>query len=390
MALTEHSTRPRVAGKQYNSDGEDSYRVVYLLGAGATQGCISYSGSRHNLVMSGLSELISKQLRLKIVDKYDDHAGIRRLVNEVVVPEPHLDIEQLITFLEDSPATKYREFADDLRDVFSTVLRSRLQEIEEEPASTRSTLYAALVDMHEVAGNQEKLQGFLTLNYDVLLERAIIDELGREVDYGIAPSHHDKTGRHVTVLKMHGSFGWSRNWPIETKLHHSAGLWIPPGIKKPKNDYPFNIIWGRARELLDCDVLRIIGCNLGPNDWDLVSLIFSTRHTHLSAPPYSVEVISGFETAERIRQLFPYLNVQWLPQLPNIGDQIVGELLASPPRRFDNLSEDLQSQATQKARNSITNPFSYWLTQKGEALVTALGDMSTKSGVFQSFTEEMV
>ena len=39
--------------------------------------------------------------------------------NEVVVPEPHLDIEQLITFLEDSPATDYRQFADDLRDVFS-------------------------------------------------------------------------------------------------------------------------------------------------------------------------------------------------------------------------------------------------------------------------------
>ena len=207
MALTEHSTRPRVAGKQDNCDGEDSYRVVYLLGAGATQGCISYSGSRHNLVMSGLSELISKQLRLKIVDKYDDHAGIRRLLNEVVVPEPHLDIEQLITFLEDSPATKYREFADDLRDVFSTVLRSRLQEIEEEPASTRSTLYAALVDMHEVAGNQEKLQGFLTLNYDVLLERAIIDELGREVDYGIAPSHHDETGVCGGDKLVHGSGG---------------------------------------------------------------------------------------------------------------------------------------------------------------------------------------
>ena len=389
MTLTEHSTEPRAAGEREKADGEDSCRVVYLLGAGATQGCISYSGSRHNLVMSGLSELISQQLRLKIVEKYEDHAGILRLVNEVVVPKPHLDIEQLITFLEDTPATEYREFADDLRNVFSNVLLSRLQEVENEQGSSRSTLYAALVDMHEVAGNEERLQGFLTLNYDVFLERAIVKELGREVDYGIAPSRHDETGRHVTVLKMHGSFGWSRNWPIETELRHSAGVWIPPGIKKPKNDYPFNVIWGRARELLDCDVLRIIGCNLGPNDWDLVSLLFSTRHTHVSAAPYSIEVISGFETADRIRQLFPYLDVRWLPQLPKIGDQIVGELLGSQPRRFDNLPEKLQSQATQKAQHAIGNPFSYWLTLKGEALLTEIGDMSTESGVFRNFTDEM-
>ena len=388
MTLIEHSTETRASRDQNQPDRKDSCRVVYLLGAGATQGCISFSGSRHNLVMSGLSELISGQLRLKIVEKYEDHAGIRRLVNEVVVPKPHLDIEQLITFLEDSPATEYREFADDLRDVFSNVLRSRLEEVENEPGSSRSRLYAALVDMHEVAGNEERLQGFLTLNYDVFLERAIVRELGREVDYGIAPSNHGETSRHVTVLKMHGSFGWSRNWPIETNLRHSTGVWIPPGIKKPKNDYPFNVIWGRARELLDCDILRIIGCNLGPNDWDLVSLLFSTRHTHVSAPPYSIEVISGFETADRIRQLFPYLDVRWLPQLPRIGDQIVGELLGSEPRPFDNLPEKLQSQATQQAQRTITNPFSYWLAQKGEALVTAFGDMSTESGVFQDFTDE--
>ena len=146
---------------------------------------------------------------------------------------------------------------------------------------------------------------------------------------------------------------------------------------------------GRARELLDCDVLRIIGCNLGPNDWDLVSLLFSTRHTHVSAAPYSIEVISAFETADRIRELFPYLDVRWLPQLPKIGDQIVGELLGSQPRRFDNLSEKLQLQATQKAQHAIANPFSYWLTLKGEALLTEVGDMSTESGVFRDFTDEM-
>ena len=387
--MTEQSAEFCAAQEEEMVGGEDKRRVVYLLGAGATQGCISHSGSRYNLVMSGLSELISEQLNLRVIGKYEHHAGICRLFNEVVAPDPSLDIEQLITFLEDSPAAEYREFADDLREVFSLVLRSRLQEVENEPGSSRSWLYAVLVDMHEVAGNQELLQGFLTLNYDVFLERAIVEELGREVDYGIAPWRHDQASRPVTVLKMHGSFGWSRNWPIETELRHGAGVWIPPGIKKPKNDYPFNVIWGRARELLDCDVLRIIGCNLGPNDWDLVSLLFSTRHTHARARPYSIEVISGFETADRIRELFPYLEVRWLPELPEIGEQMVGELLGTEPRRFDDLPEELKLQATQKARQAISNPFWYWLTLMGETLMTEAQDLTTKSGVFGSFTDAM-
>lgn len=370
-------------------DGKDSSRVVYLLGAGATQGCISYSGSQYNLVMNGLYELISKTLRQKVLEKYNDHVGIKRLVNEVADRKRYLDIEQLITFLEDTSAAEYREFADDLRDVFSNVLRSRLEEVESETKSRKSNLYAVLVDMHEVAGNEEHLQGFLTLNYDVFLERAIVEGLDRVVDYGITTGQPEETDRHVTVLKMHGSFGWSSNWPIQTSLCHSAGVWIPPGIKKPKTDYPFNTIWGRARELLDCDILRIIGCNLGPNDWDLVSLLFATRHTHFSACPYSIEVISDFETVDRIEKFFPYLDVRWLPQLPRIGNQIVSELLGSRPRPFDNLPEHLKSQAIQKAKQAIKNPFHYWLAQKGEALVTTVEDVSTESGVFRNFTEEM-
>ena len=271
--------------------------------------------------------------------------------------------------------------------MFSQVLRGRLEEVEEERGASQSILYAALVDMHQVADNEERLNGFLTLNYDVLLERAIIEALGREVNFGIAPL--DETDRHVTVLKMHGSFGWSKNWPIETDLRHGEGVWIPPGIKKPKNDYPFNVIWGRARELLDCDVLRIIGCNLGSNDWDLVSLLFSTRLTHVSARAYSIEVISDFETADRIGKQFPYLDVRWLPELPRIGDQIVSELFGLAPKRFGDLSKKQRLEAEQRASKKIRNPFSFWLAQMGGALMTDIGDLSTETGTFRNFTNMM-
>ena len=339
--------------------------------------------------MSGLADPVSQELRHKVVDKYEKHAGISRLYHEVMAFEPSLDIEQLITFLEDSPSDDYREFADDLRNVFSSVLRGRLKEVEKESGSSRSWLYAVLVDMHEVEGNDERLQGFLTLNYDVFLERAIVKELRREVDYGIARGGHYEAGHPVTVLKMHGSFGWSKSWPIKTELHHGSGFWIPPGIRKPKNDYPFNVIWGRARELLDCDVLRIIGCNLGPNDWDLVSLLFSTRHGHASSPPYSIEVISGLDTVERIRKLFPYLDVRWIPQLPKIGEDVVaGVLGGSGSRAFDSLSKEQQVLANQKAQQKMSNPFSYWLTLMGSALAGTV-DVSTQTGVFQKFTDSI-
>ena len=38
-----------------------------------------------------------------------------------------------------------------------------------------------------------------------------------------------------------------------------------------------DLIWDKARELLDCDVLRIIGSSLSMNDWELVSLVHTTQ-----------------------------------------------------------------------------------------------------------------
>ncbi len=373
---------PPLAESRSESSGS---RVVYLLGAGATQGCIAHSGSRHKLVMSGLAEPIFEELQRVVEEKYRNHSGITRLVNDVMLAESGFDIEQLITFLDDSPTLAYRTFSSELRDVFSSVLIDRLADVERELGVVRSRLYAALVDMHDVEGFGESLGGFLTLNYDVLLEHAIDHHLELDVDYGITASIPSR--RTITVLKMHGSLGWSPEWPIRAELSDNPGIWIPPGLRKPKNDYPFNAIWGLARELLDCDILRIVGCNLGPNDWDLVSLLFSTRYTHANAAPYRIEVIAEYETVQRIRELFPYLEVLWLPDLPRVGKQIVGELLGAKPRRFAELSEGEQEAVISKARQSIGNPFSYWLTQMGEAMATDLPSLTTSTGVFEKFVD---
>lgn len=98
-------------------------------------------------------------------------------------------------------------------------------------------------------------------------------------------------------------------------------------------------------------------------------------------------MISGYDTVDRIRTLFPYLEVRWLPEFAGVGKQIVGELLGSAPRLFSELSEDLRGEVIDKAKRSIANPFSYWLTQMGEAMITELDGLPTESGVFKQFID---
>jgi hypothetical protein len=214
------------------------------------------------------------------------HAGNRRvidLVNALLLDPPTgkpPDIEQVITFLADSPSRGSRTLAAGLEKVFEQVLRRRLDEVVAETDPRHSRLYAVLIDMHNVEGLGEDLNGFLTLNYDGFLEHAIEHHLGVGVDYGVALQPSKDVDRRIKVVKLHGSFDWSQSWPITHNVEGKEGQWIPPGIRKAKERWPFNALWGLGREILDCDVLRIVGCNLGPNDWDLVSLL-SRRYIHM-------------------------------------------------------------------------------------------------------------
>ena len=365
-------------------------RVVYLLGAGATHGCADYVGSDVGLVMPALIGPLSERMRELYLQRYSADEGIGRLVNEVVTEET--DFEQLITFLDDAVSARYREFAADLKDVFSTVLRTRLSQVRSDHEDNHSELYAALVDMHQVEGIPEDLQGFLTLNYDAFLEHAIEDRSKNTVDYGVQierdPQFVD-SGRKIPVLKLHGSFGWSDNWPISLRGEDSQGFWIPPGIRKEKSQYPFNAIWGKARELLDCEVVRVIGCNLGPNDWDLVSMLFTTMHTHESRKPFRVEVISRPRTADKIARAFPYLNVLSLLDIPDVGDQIVSEVMGGAPRPLSSLGEEEQAQARDNANAKISNAFEYWLRLRGE-LLTLEHSVDTDAGIFARFIDSTV
>lgn len=332
--------------------------------------------------MRDLSLDLATKLRELVEKEYPGEILLRNLVNDVINEET--DFEHIITFLDESTSSLHRGFANILRETFESVLRERLSAIEKEQSRIPDDLYFALLDMHSLPNLDEELAGMLTLNYDGYLESAVKRSTSRALDVGIALDRNIDTAGCTIVLKLHGSFDWSETWPV-SKTATGRTLWIPPGIQKAKERYPFNLIWGLARELLDCDVLRVVGCRLSSNDWDLISLLFSTQHTNASGKPYRVELIDSPKRALELQSAHPYLGVQSILELDLVGDALVGELTNSDPRPFSSLTPEEQRLAIDKASNS--NWFMLWLKHRAESMFERIGTVTTNEGAFARLME---
>jgi hypothetical protein len=357
-------------------------RVVYLLGAGASHACVKAVNSAHGILMGNLSPELADKVRELVEQKYKGQESLRALANNVI--DENTDFEHVITFLDESSSALHKAFADDLRSIFEAVLRQRLEQVQAEQGEVPVGLYSALLDMHEVPRFQEELLGFLTLNYDQYLELAIEKLATHTVDAGVFLSPAQQAKSPIKVLKLHGSFGWDHCCPITTS--GASTLWIPPGIQKAKENYPFNLLWGLARELLDCDILRIVGCRLGPNDWDLISLLFTTLHTNSAGRPYRIEVIDSPQLALQLQSTLPYLDVLSLLEIGQVGDQLVSELIGGDPRAFRTLTTEDQEKAVRNAGTG-RNWFRLWLKQMAEIWYAQLGSIETPSGVFKQLLE---
>ena len=337
--------------------------------------------------MDDLKEQLSNEVRALVDMEPTKYRALTALTNDVIDPES--DFEHIITLLDDSPSQIHKHFAEDLREIFERTLRDRLEQIESELGPDRFKLYAALLDMYQVPNCPEQLHAIFTLNYDLFMEDAARSIYPQRLDYGIRLEERDVPSHSLNLIKLHGSFGWKNTWPIaEAEGREGPPLWIPPGIRKAKEHYPFNVLWGRAREWLDCDVLRIIGCKLGESDWDLISLLFS-RHVHSTNEPYTVEVIDSPEHAKKLQQAYPYLDIKSILEIDtmDIGDQVVGEATNGPPQPFSTLSAGEKDQARRALGRE--NWFRMWLIQMAEALYRELGDLTTATGQFRQLLEEV-
>ena len=362
-------------------------KVAYLIGAGGTHGCVKAIGSESGILMSHLTKEIVRRVR-KLVEPGSEYHSLSRVVNEVV--EDASDFEHLITFFDESPSSLHRKFAGALRKVFEGVLKDKLQEIESQFGKDRVSLYAALLDMYNVEDIDESLHGIMTLNYDDYIEVAAREIYGTaqiDLPFVDCPDSRPRS----PLLKLHGSLGWEDAWPMRRRDFDSTTmpLWIPPGIRKGKERYPFNLIWGWARDLLDCDVVRVIGCRLGPSDWDLISLLFGTRHANNSRElPYSIEIIDSPLHARRLQKSYPYLDVKSLFEIDtlSIGNQLVAEYVGGSPRGYDTLSTREKDRLSEVVEQRQTdNWFRVWLVQMGERLQATLGEEATdtNSGSFR-------
>lgn len=360
-------------------------RVAYLLGAGASQGAIKYDGSLRNILLESISEAIVKRIDK---DKINQLIEVR---NDLVLGA---NIEQLITLYEASGISKHRGIAKGLRVLFRQEIEKTIKELEKTyrdlGKSFTPTLLSCLIDMHSVTGLNEELVLILTTNYEDLIEKALEQVLGG-INYVVKTVRKD--GRYhikeevIPLLKLHGSFNWRNEFPIlisRKKAREEDVLWIPPGIVKRKESYPFNLIWGKARELLDCDILRIIGSSLSTNDWELLSLIYTTQNLRTDKKlPYLIEVIDFTQKCEELREKYEYFNFKSILEIPEVKEylvhthfpqSIIGKRVV-PEDKVKGLAKYMDKE----------NIFALWLRAKGEKLFYSDIPLKTKKNFFQRY-----
>ncbi len=325
-------------------------KVIYLFGAGATQAVVKAINPEKGLLTADIQDVIEKQFSSKGVDD--------RIWNELITKGN--DIEHLISVLE---SQHNYAASEKLREHYRDAIVKLSEEISDNPPSN---LYSILIDLHRnIKKLDEELSCFITLNYEDILERTIKAHFKYEIDYTIQTLKMKKIKRtSIKVFKLHGSFNWFNSRPIAVKkmasLQSKDTLWIPPGVEKRKENYPFNLLWGKAIEqLMNCDVLRIVGCSLSRNDWGLIPILYTVQRFNENGSGMEIQVIDYPETADSIKKMYKYLNVKSLTELP--------EFFSFYKKQFQNAQNDsevineIEAKFIEKEK---VNPLQEWLDAK--------------------------
>ena len=326
-------------------------RVVYLIGAGATQAEIDHSGGEKiNLLMQD-NVVLGEGLATRIIQRAEKY---RRLNKTATREGLKTDVEKLISLLDNTGLPGHRAAAEELRQLYRGEIMEGLQKtgVLDEPE-----LAICLLKMHQgknFTETKERLVGIIDLNHDWLFQVASKKVHGGinlcfpfvSQDFPFEPSA-------PRIVKPHGSFNWKDSRPIEVgaiKTSRSRNmLWIPPTIVKESKDYPYNKLIGIAHEMLatDCDVLRIVGCRLSQNDWNIVSLLFNAQYRQSLRRKgcFRVELIMPHSDGESIRKEYSYL--QTIVSIAHLKD---GDFTLYLDEAHGG--------------SELQNPFRYWLKTK--------------------------
>jgi hypothetical protein len=359
-------------------------RVVYIFGAGATQAEASLIDERIHLRMVDIKDGIFGKIEKRKIPELQD------IKNELA--GEYADVEQLITIYESSSSGKHRKVAKSLRELFREEILEQIERMDKSNFAVEGRfiprLYSALIDMHEIEGLGEVLCGIMTLNYEDIIERAALFVKGGinySLDFWKGKKSHIKVRKTGTlVLKMHGSFNWRNEFPlsVEDNVEREEDvLWIPPGVEKHNEIYPYNIIWGKARELLNCEILRVVGCSLSRNEWHLVSMLYATQKLNRMKKEYTIEIISSPETGEEIGKQYPHLRIKRIYEIKEIRDYVFNSLYKLSTQVGEKTIDD----KTVIEYLANKNIFETWLRAKGDELDYRHIPIKTTKKIFSDF-----
>lgn len=329
-------------------------KVLYIIGAGATQAEAAHAGHQINLLMKNndLGFGISQRVLDKAVKG-------RRRIRKILDIEEEADIEKLITLLAATGTMENIEYAEILRkSYYSEIIKS----INEAGILYNPELATALLQMHKNSKFSaiEKLLGVISLNHDNLLQEAS-QTVHSCINLGFEFTSDDFICNDITqapfLVQLHGSFSWRRHKSIRiVKIkpdseYDRSMTWIPPSILKETKDYPFNKLTGLAYELLaDCDILRIVGCSLSQNDWNLISLIFNAQNAQYndSKTCFKIELIMDIKDIYFFKK-----EISYLKNVTPIGQLDDGDFSGYKIQREN-----------QEKPSELDNPFEFWLKTK--------------------------
>ena len=315
---------------------EHKKKIAYLFGAGATHA--ELFALNQDLVPETEGLLISS-VSSRVIENASADANYRRSLETVSATSGSLNIELLISLIENAKISDWEYKAQRLKDLVQEDIQSILTPYR----LGRFYLHRALFQLHQrrAVRDKEEVIGLISLNYDDVLDRAYRQQHGEPnysftLDADLSPS--------LPLLKLHGSFNWRDS---RIRGRRRAIEIIPLGSAKTYLHAPYVFIWTRALEvLINCDTLRIIGCSLSPNDVHLIDLLFKA---HLERKePFDMEVIDFQDTGETIRR-----NYGFFPQIKTL---IEIENILIPDTR-------------------TTNPFKTWLKYKS---INMLGQASVR------------
>lgn len=309
---------------------ETPLRIVYLLGAGATQAELMEL-SRNELDETFLEE---NSLLLANVSKRVCKAGTAYFTTQVralLSPAGLSNIELFISLIEENHVESAAQIVSRLKSSLEYDILGRIT-----PRRRQFYLHRALLEFHRQY-DREELCGVISLNYDSLIDDAC-KVLGRKPDYCF--SVHPLEGDTIPLLKLHGGF----------ELDYRSGKLpiITPGVNKNYLELPYSFVWGRALELLiECDVLRVVGCSLSQNDLGVIDLLFKA-HIARRTPPV-LQLIDFDPPHNRIRE-----NLGFFPRI----------------ERAKEIENNLISDITIEDPTKHSNPFKIWLKAKVERVMS--------------------